>query len=452
MRLLNEFTAKPLFCLVLFSSAVAVGLSGDAGAQDAPVPSQASHHSPSGPNRYIVPTAKAVEFYSRRVEARPNDYLSYIVLGRLHLRQARESDDHREFHRAEQAFRRALELNASNPTATSYLAESLMAQHRFREARAAAQEVLDQKPGSSLALATLGDAHLELGNYDEAIEANGRLQDLLGPLPAVAARQARLSELQGDSEQAIRLLKQAKTELEDAAAAKDQLSWYEWRLGRLSFDCGQLEQASSHFLASLQHVPNSARALAGLAQVRAAQGKIDESRGLYKRAIASSPEPPFLAALGDLVAHQGQHQEAELLYDQADAGMKAEAQFAAAAHYREVAMFYANHDRKLPTALELAQSDWEIRQDIYACDTLAWALFKNHQYEEAAKFSENSRRLGTRDAQLYYHGGLICARLGQRKQAENLLKTALAINPHFSITGAEVIRNELAALATQPGD
>ena len=75
-------------------------------------------------------------------------------------------------------------------------------------------------------------------------------------------------------------------------------------------------------------------------------------------------------------------------------------------------------------------------------------------YEERHDHLDHERR-GDRGflkplAQLYYHGGLICARLGQRKQAENLLKTALSINPHFSITGAEVIRNELAALATQP--
>src|SRR5437764_581350 len=50
---------------------------------------------------------------------------------------------------------------------------------------------------------------------------------------------------------------------------------------------------------------------------------------------------------------------------------------------RELALFYCNHDRELPKALELAQRDLTLRQDIFAHDTLAWALVKNGRAKEA---------------------------------------------------------------------
>jgi hypothetical protein len=39
--------------------------------------------------------------------------------------------------------------------------------------------------------------------------------------------------------------------------------------------------------------------------------------------------------------------------------------------------------------------------------------------------------LGTRDAPLFYHAGMIEAALGRREDARRYLEVALAINPHW---------------------
>src|SRR5439155_285505 len=50
---------------------------------------------------------------------------------------------------------------------------------------------------------------------------------------------------------------------------------------------------------------------------------------------------------------------------------------------RELALFYCDHDRQLPRALDLARRDLGARKDIFAYDALAWALYKNDRPAEA---------------------------------------------------------------------
>ena len=56
-------------------------------------------------------------------------------------------------------------------------------------------------------------------------------------------------------------------------------------------------------------------------------------------------------------------------------------------------------------------------------------------------------RLGTRDARLYYHAGMISTALGERKQAAEYLRSALEINPTFDVLGADVARRTLGELS-----
>src|SRR5437016_5897038 len=43
---------------------------------------------------------------------------------------------------------------------------------------------------------------------------------------------------------------------------------------------------------------------------------------------------------------------------------------------RSLALVYADQDRNLDRALELAEAELEVRGDVYTYDALAWVLFK----------------------------------------------------------------------------
>ena len=55
-------------------------------------------------------------------------------------------------------------------------------------------------------------------------------------------------------------------------------------------------------------------------------------------------------------------------------------------------------------------------------------------------------RLETRDAKLFYHAGMIAARLGKTVEAITHLERALATNPNFHVLQADVARATLDEL------
>lgn len=61
----------------------------------------------------------------------------------------------------------------------------------------------------------------------------------------------------------------------------------------------------------------------------------------------------------------------------------------------------------------------------WTSDTLAWALHKNGKNEETADAGKQARRLGTRDAALHYHAGMIHLALGENEEGKELLRAAL---------------------------
>jgi tetratricopeptide (TPR) repeat protein len=160
------------------------------------------------------------------------------------------------------------------------------------------------------------------------------------------------------------------------------------------------------------------------------------------------PMPVFVAELGDLYARTGNQVEAQKQYQLVEyIGLLGHIN--QVLHNRDLALFYADHDIKLAEALQLAQKEFEVRRDVYTWDALAWALYKNGKYEDAAKASKKALQFGTRDAMLLFHAGMIAERLGQRDQARNELKEALQINPHFHLIYAQSAQQKLTVMDAQ---
>ncbi|HEU4477139.1 MAG TPA: hypothetical protein VFR80_01395 [Pyrinomonadaceae bacterium] len=68
---------------------------------------------------------------------------------------------------------------------------------------------------------------------------------------------------------------------------------------------------------------------------------------------------------------------------------------------------WLDHDRNLDQALTLATQEYESRKDIFTCDSLAWALFKNGRVSEAKKYIKEALRTGTKDERINSHARLI---------------------------------------------
>jgi tetratricopeptide (TPR) repeat protein len=404
-------------------------------------PTKEDKKEPSGPA--VAATDQTIVFWQDRVKRDPQDYMSQTMLGYVYIRKARETGDFAQYDKAEAALRDALKLEKDYLGALANLALVRCARHQFKEALQLGQQLYRKNPQEPSLLLIVGDAHLELGHYAEAENA---YRDMHKEDPAlqVPDRFARLAELKGNTKEALRLMQEAADAERQARVSREGGAWYEARLGEMHFNAGHPADAAKHYQAALKEFPNYYVALAGLGRVRAAEGKLDEAIELYRKAVTISPDPLVLTPLGDLYLKSGNDFLAQVMHDKLEKSAQGQP-----AYNRELALFYADHDRKLPEAVERARKDLEVRQDVYAHDALAWALCKNGRYQEAATAMAEALKLGTQDAAFFYHAGMIYRGLGDQDKARTYLQKALALNPHFSILQADRAKAALAALGAK---
>jgi tetratricopeptide (TPR) repeat protein len=333
------------------------------------------------------------------------------------------------------------------------MAEVCMGEHRFTDALSYAQKALSLGTGDVSPFAIVGDAYADMGEYNKAADAYGRLtpRDMTLSPRAAYARDSRLSYLKfiaSDTPAAITLMKTAVEEGVEAQLPSENLAWLYYELGEYESQAGDAASADAAYLAALNTHPGDYRALAGLAKLRANHGRYAEAIMLYQKAIAIVPMPIFIADLGDLYEKSGNQSEAEKQYALVEyIGLLGHIN--KVLHNRDLAIFYADHDMKLSEALELAQKELEVRHDVYTWDAVAWAFYKNGKLAEAAKASEKAMQFGTRDSLLLFHAGMIAEALGQRERARSELEEALRINPRFHPIYADRAQQRLAALEAQ---
>jgi tetratricopeptide (TPR) repeat protein len=152
-----------------------------------------------------------------------------------------------------------------------------------------------------------------------------------------------------------------------------------------------------------------------------------------------------LAALGDIYVKIGRPEEAKKQFDLVEFIGYLNA-INKVLYNRELALFYADHERNLAKALALAEKELEVRRDIYTYDVLAWTLYKNDKLQEALVAMTQALRLGTQDARLFFHAGMIYHRLGKQSAAQTYLRRALQLNPHFHPLQAGIAKLTLETL------
>jgi tetratricopeptide (TPR) repeat protein len=412
----------------------------------APVPDSLLTPRPTGTSR-LIQSAQAAATRS------PNDAATYAGLGAAYFQRARETGDVSDYQLAEQSLTKSLDLVSADFSADAALgtmASVCMGEHRFTDALSYAQKALSLGTGDVSSFAIVGDAYADMGEYDKAATAYGRLtpRDMTLSPRVAYARDSRLSYLKfiaGDTPAAIEVMKTAVTEGIEAQLQGENLAWLYYELGEYETQAGDTTAADGAYLNALTIHPGDYRALAALGKLRANNGRYAEAIVLYQKAIAVVPMPIFVAELGDIYAKSGNQAEAKKQYALVEyIGLLGHIN--QVLHNRDLALFYADHDVKLAESLDLAQRELEVRHDVYTWDALAWALYKNGKLVDAAKASEKATQFGTRDPLLLFHAGMIAERLGQPEQARNELREAIKINPRFHLLYANEAQQKLAAL------
>jgi tetratricopeptide (TPR) repeat protein len=367
----------------------------------------------------------SIAAWTANLAANDKDFISATNLGLLYDARGRLTGDIGDYGRAQAALDKALAVVPTHLPARLLHARLLQTTHDFAGALAESRAILADDSTQAGAVATMGDALLELGDVDGAAAAFARLATEV-PGPAVTARLSRLAFIRGDPTGAGTLASRAFDESLAEGDTGAQLGWYAYLAGTVAQSAGDAAGALRWFESAVSTWPDSYLALAGTARAEAALGRTDDAIASFTRAIAVAPQPDALTALGDLYALRGDSKLAEQQYQT----VEAIAQLAALnrqVYNRQLVLFSVNHDRNVTDALRLADQELAIRKDVYGYDAEAWALLANGRAADADAAMQHAFALGTRDALLDYHAGMVAAALGDTARARTSLSAALAI-------------------------
>jgi tetratricopeptide (TPR) repeat protein len=366
---------------------------------------------------------RAIAAWNININSNSGDYISATNLGTTYVGRARLTGDLADYDRARLAVRRALGIDATYLPARELRATILFAVHDFTAARQAARDILADAPGEMQAVATLGDASLELGDLPAARDSYHMLERQ-APSSPVWSRLAHLAFIQGDLDRAIGLVRRAINGVADQPPS-ESTAFYSFQLGELYRAQGDLAGAAVSYAHALADLPGYVPAAAGLARIDEAQGDRSKAIALLREATDLIPQPEMVAALGDLYALGGDAAAAEREYALVER-IGQVGQATGSVYNRQLVIFAADHDRGVHEAVAMARAELAVRPDVYGHDALAWALFKDGQLAEASAEAAAAMSLGTPDARIAYHAGLIAASQGRQDDARALLREAVA--------------------------
>lgn len=374
------------------------------------------------------------------IEKTPGSVDGYNQLAAAYIKKARHSGDFSLNAKAESAIDKALQIDPEDVSAKKLKASLHLTFHRFDEALKAGKDLQQKFPNDAFIYGILTDAHIELGNYKEAVEAAQKMVDLR-PNSNSYARVAHLRSLYGDTEGAVDAFKTAARTADPQD--KEAQSWCLVQLGDELWKNGKYAEAEKVYDEALLIFPQFHLALAAKGRVRAAQNDLEAAVEFLYEANNRIPNVETAILLGDIYAKQGNGEKAKQQYELVEI---IEQKIGVNNDQKRLALLWADHDTKLDEALTITKREYEMRKDIFTADALAWALYKKGHLSDAKTMISAALNLKSNDARILYHAGMIEKDLGNKEEAKKMLEAALKTNPKFDLLQSENAHKALSEL------
>src|SRR4030095_10670656 len=216
-----------------------------------------------------------------------------------------ESFDPGFYRLAEQSARSIEMRNPQSQEAMLLRAHVLQNLHRFKESETLARCLVEQR-GLSFDYGLLGDALMEQGKLNEAVEAYQRMMNLKPDLHAYA-RAAHMRWLKGDLSgaiEAMQLAVSAASPLDPESAA-----WVNVRLASYKFQAGQFSEADQQCAVALSFQSDYAPALLLQGKMQLARNRFCEAVDVLQSAAKLNPLPEYQWTLADTLRATGRRDE-----------------------------------------------------------------------------------------------------------------------------------------------
>ncbi len=378
-----------------------------------------------------------------RARKKPTEPQSWASLGDTLAQRLRDTADESYFDFAEKAYLQALRLDPEWADAMNGMAWVTGGRHLFPESIDWAKNALKIAPDSADAYGILGDAAVELGDYDAAADSYQRMMDLRPDLSSWS-RGGYLLWLTGDPQRAILLMGKA---IRAGAPFAENSAWCRAKLATMHLHGGDLSAAAGVLEPSLRGQSRNPQILLAAARLAVASREFEVAEKYYQMLLEKGPNHGALVGLGDLKAVNGDTAGAENFYLQVEALHAAH--LASGVHdHVQMAKFLADHDRNLIEALRLAEQH-KLTRNVIEADILAWVYLKNGDLPRAIEAIKRALAQKTPDAEIHYHAGMIAAAAGDIEAATRHLQKAIAMNPEFNLLQAPIARRALEKIGTR---
>ena len=293
----------------------------------------------------------------------------------------------------------------------------------------------------------IGDAAVEMGNYDDAYEQYQKMLDLKPDLSSYA-RSAHLLWLMGDTRKASWLMLKA---IQAGSPYGENTAWCRSQLALILFSQGAYVPADQVLVDGLQRTPHDYRLLAAMGKVKAAEKDQASAIEYYRKSIEIAPQQDVVAALGDLYTAVGNAEEAQKQYALVESIARLNKANGVVGDML-TAKFYADHGKNLTEALRMAEDEYKTRKNVYVADTVAWCYYKNGRLEEAKKYVRIALSHNTPEASFHFHKGMIYAKAGDLSTAKLALYEATSINPNFDVLQTPVALKTIQDIGSERPD
>ena len=387
--------------------------------EPAPLPPD---HAQIEPGDRFDDAEEAVDYYRTLVRREPDNAAAKVRLAHALMQYGEEAGTEFEtVPEAQELLEGAVEQRPGDIYARALLAGLYNILHRFEDARDLSNQLLEERPYFAYVHGTLIDALVELGEYEQAVEASDRLQSLKPGLPAYS-RASYLRELHGDTDGALEAMELAA---KAAPVGRPERAWALFQLGNLHLGDAQPDAARRIFEGALEERPDFAPALAGLGHIALVEGDANEAVRLIEEARALRPMEMMDELLVEAYAAAGNQAQSDAAAERVLEALHRARDMGEIVDMEE-ADFLLDLGRDLEGSLAKAREQQARRPGhMHANETLAWALHKNGQSQEGIPYIERAMRLDTGDAMVHYRAARIYQGAGDTAQAARHLRIAL---------------------------
>ncbi len=378
------------------------------------------------------PAEQRIASAQKAIDANPKQAQPYADLALALTRRARETGDPTYYARADEALSKALAIQPDSFDARKIQAWVLLGKHEFARAREVAAVLNKQVPDDVLVYGFLADANAELGDYKAAEDAVQWMLDMRAGNLSGLTRAAYLRELFGDIDGALEAFSMAYSRM--APSEIEDRAWVLSQMGHLYLSSGKQTEAESALQQALMLFPKYHYALGYLAKVRVSQQRYQEAVSLLRELCSALPHAENIHALAQAL-DLAKSPEAPQTYAEFEKRALAESVSQDNAN-RELIAYYADYAKKPHEALRIAEIERSRRHDVYTLDAYAWALSQSGNHLQARKEMDQALAVGIKNAEFFYHSGVIASRLKNPEIATRDLTRSIEQSPYSPVAAS----------------